>query len=243
MIASVNSSFLRRSGVRNAWANAVSTSRSSCGRANEPVRSDNRGDDAPRVPRARPGRCRRCSPEAQSGGGAAGRLDLLLGRRRRSAWALTCSATDDLAVAEHLDQLALADGTLGDEVLDGDRRHPRGYSSASRSRLTTWYSTRNGFLKPCSFGSRMCSGICPPSKPVGHLVAGLGALGAATGGLALGRPRHDPRGSWRSWHPGPGAGGGPSACVSLMDCQSTSSTVTRCAHGAGPCRGSRGGPP
>ena len=44
----------------------------------------------------------------------------------------------------------------------------------------------NGFLKPFSFGSRMCSGIWPPSKRGRHLVAGLGALGTATGRLALG---------------------------------------------------------
>ena len=57
----------------------------------------------------------------------------------------------------------------------------------------------------------MCSGICPPSKPLRHLVAGLGALGATTGGLALASPHHDRRGSWRSWHPGRDAGGAPSA--------------------------------
>src|SRR5690606_33491363 len=28
-----------------------------------------------------------------------------------------------------------------------------------------WYSVRNGFLKPRSFGRRMCSGIWPPSNP------------------------------------------------------------------------------
>src|SRR4051812_22311627 len=32
------------------------------------------------------------------------------------------------------------------------------------SRLMAWYSTRNGLLKPRSFGTRMCSGIWPPSK-------------------------------------------------------------------------------
>src|SRR5919106_925722 len=41
---------------------------------------------------------------------------------------------------------------------------PFGYSDASLSRLTTWNSTRNGLRKPLSLGSRMCSGICPPSK-------------------------------------------------------------------------------
>src|SRR4029453_12784708 len=36
---------------------------------------------------------------------------------------------------------------------------------ASFSRLTTWYSTRNGFLKPRSFGARMWYGSWPPSNP------------------------------------------------------------------------------
>ena len=41
---------------------------------------------------------------------------------------------------------------------------PAGYSEDRRSRLTTWYSVRNGFLNPRSFGRRMCMGICPPSN-------------------------------------------------------------------------------
>ena len=60
-----------------------------------------------------------------------------------------------------------------------ERRSPR-----CTSRLMPWYSTRNGLLKPFSFGMRMCSGIWPPSKPTGDLAAGLLALGAAAGGLA-----------------------------------------------------------
>src|SRR5262249_53254031 len=35
---------------------------------------------------------------------------------------------------------------------------------SSVERLTTWYSTRNGFVKPLAFGVRRCSGVCPPSK-------------------------------------------------------------------------------
>src|SRR6218665_1310820 len=42
---------------------------------------------------------------------------------------------------------------------------PPGYSSARRARLTTWYSTRNGFLNPRSFGARMWNGSWPPSNP------------------------------------------------------------------------------
>ena len=44
---------------------------------------------------------------------------------------------------------------------------PSGNSSASRATFTTWNSTRKRFLKPLSFGSRMCIGIWPPSKPAG----------------------------------------------------------------------------
>src|SRR5579875_3749658 len=38
-------------------------------------------------------------------------------------------------------------------------------SRSRASRLTTVYSTRNGFLKPPSFGSLWASGSWPPSKP------------------------------------------------------------------------------
>src|SRR5690606_16662650 len=50
---------------------------------------------------------------------------------------------------------------------------PVGYSSASLARFTTWYSTRNGFLNPRSFGVRMCRGICPPSKPTRTVLRAL----------------------------------------------------------------------
>ena len=44
---------------------------------------------------------------------------------------------------------------------------PLGNSSARRPTLMTWYSTRNGFVNPLSFGIRMCIGIWPPSKFAG----------------------------------------------------------------------------
>src|SRR5436309_339207 len=37
-------------------------------------------------------------------------------------------------------------------------------AAANRSRLTTWKTTLFGFLNPDSLGSRMCSGVWPPSK-------------------------------------------------------------------------------
>ena len=71
-----------------------------------------------------------------------------------------------------------------------------------------WYSTRNGLLKPLSFGMRMCSGIWPPSNPAGTLPRALLALGATAGGLAalaadaatdaLARPV-EPAAGFRSW--------------------------------------------
>src|SRR3954464_8448156 len=41
---------------------------------------------------------------------------------------------------------------------------PPGKSAAIRSRFTTWKTTLLRFLKPDSLGSRMCSGVCPPSN-------------------------------------------------------------------------------
>ena len=61
-----------------------------------------------------------------------------------------------------------------------------------RSRLTTWNSTLNGFLKPLSFGEPHVDRHLAALEGGRHLVAGLGALGAATGGLAL-SPHRDPR--------------------------------------------------
>src|SRR3954471_23695346 len=48
--------------------------------------------------------------------------------------------------------------------LSGLIEPPCGNSAAIRSRLTTWKTTLFGLLNPDSFGSRMCSGVWPPSK-------------------------------------------------------------------------------
>src|SRR5829696_5853853 len=48
--------------------------------------------------------------------------------------------------------------------VSGFTRPPCGNRAAIRSRLTTWKTTLFGLLKPESFGSRMCSGVWPPSK-------------------------------------------------------------------------------
>ena len=73
----------------------------------------------------------------------------------------------EVAVAEHLDRLALADGAGGDELVDADRPALGEQLRRARPTLTTWYSTRKRFLKPLSFGSRMWIGIWPPSNPAG----------------------------------------------------------------------------
>ena len=46
----------------------------------------------------------------------------------------------------------------------GSIEPPCGNSAAIRSRLTTWNTTLFGLLKPVSLGSRMWSGVWPPSK-------------------------------------------------------------------------------
>ena len=77
--------------------------------------------------------------------------------------------------------------------------------------LTTWYSMRPMGLKPRSLGTRTWMGVWPPSNQAGMRGAGAGllALGAAAGGLALaggdaatdadapvGRARRRARRSW-----------------------------------------------
>src|SRR5215218_6918926 len=48
--------------------------------------------------------------------------------------------------------------------VSGSTGPPWGNNAAIRSRLTTWKTTLLLFLKPESFGSRMYSGVCPPSN-------------------------------------------------------------------------------
>src|SRR3954447_26282258 len=48
--------------------------------------------------------------------------------------------------------------------VSGSTGPPCGNRAAIRSRLTTWNTILLLFLKPESLGSRMCSGVCPPSN-------------------------------------------------------------------------------
>ena len=56
-------------------------------------------------------------------------------------------------------------------------------SATRASRFTGVYSTRNGLVKPFSFGMRCSSGSCPPSKPAGIERRAFWPL-ATAGGLA-----------------------------------------------------------
>ena len=97
---------------------------------------------------------------------APGRGDLLLRRGGERVRASPDTATEISPLPSTFTGCPCAHRALGDQVGDGTSP-PSGNSVASLARLTTWYSTRNGFLKPRSLGSRMCSGICPPSKRSG----------------------------------------------------------------------------
>ena len=79
------------------------------------------------------------------------------------AWARTVSAFGELAPAEDLDQAALGHEAVRAEHAGVDHRCRRRELS-SVSRLTTTYSTRNGFLKPLAFGVRRWIGVWPPSN-------------------------------------------------------------------------------
>ena len=100
-----------------------------------------------------------------------------------TAWACTSTFGVDLTAGEDLDERALANDTsLPTSISSVDRRLVERRRACRR--LTAEYSTRNGLLKPFSFGTRCLSGIWPPSKPRPHGVAGVLSLGATAGGLA-----------------------------------------------------------
>ena len=71
----------------------------------------------------------------------------------------------DVAAGEHLDLRPLRTRPCWQQRgrVDLARRSLRRASPRS----PTAYSTRLGFVKPFSLGTRRCSGICPPSKPSG----------------------------------------------------------------------------
>ena len=83
-------------------------------------------------------RCRRPSTglavtSSQLGGGATGGAIFSLAEPVNLS-TVTWTATSDLAVAENLDELVLANGALGDELVDRDLCRPRGTARRCRRR-------------------------------------------------------------------------------------------------------------
>src|SRR6478609_1040847 len=124
------------------------------------------------------------SDRSDGRGRAAGRLDLLLGR----AGELVDRHVDldvDLAGAEHLDGPAVADRALRHEVVDG---HVAAVGVERREAVEVddlvLDAERVG--EPAQLRQPHVQRHLATLEPLRHLVAGLGALGTATGGLALG---------------------------------------------------------
>ena len=119
--------------------------------------------------------------------------------------AVTCTFTDELAVAENLDQLVLANCTLGDELVHADLaalgEQPRDVADVHDLVLDA-VAVREALELREPHVQRHLATL----EGGGHVLACLGALGTATRGLALASPHRDRRGSCRSSRPVPGAG-------------------------------------
>src|SRR5579884_2667272 len=124
----------------------------------------------------------RLSPRA---GTATRRADLLGRTRGKRVGGKVQLHAGHIPIAKHLDQLALADKAVGRQLLNADRatiwEDPRDVADIHRLVLGTepvaettqlWQPHVNGHLATL--------------EPRGHVLAGLGALCAASGGLALG---------------------------------------------------------
>src|SRR5690606_38188857 len=116
------------------------------------------------------------------GQGPACCLDLLL-RRDRPRVGHDVELDGDLTAAQHLDQLAGAHGALGDEVVD---RHGAtlGEESGQTVQVDDLVLDAEGVLEAAELGQPHVQRHLPTLEAGRHLVAGLGALGAATRGLA-----------------------------------------------------------
>src|SRR6476661_514096 len=211
MMPSVKSSFLRRSGVRNARTKAASTG-SSWGAARVARRHScdpwkvnakaQRPGHRPRCPTSRrtadrrPGRCshERCGgTRAGLGTGrsaregrdrAAGGLDLLLGGGRELV-RLDLDLDGDLARAEHLHREAVADGTLGDEVGDGHLTTLR-EEQLQAIQVDDLVLRAERVLEATQLRKAHVHRHRAALETLRDLVASAGALGTTTGGLALG---------------------------------------------------------
>src|SRR6478609_258922 len=185
IIASVNNSFLRRSGVLNARPKAVSTGSSWRPRKTTWCwQRSIRGTITPRGRESRrPGRCRGVALRSENGGGAAGCLDLVLGRGRELVRGHG-HRDGDLAGAEHLDQLAVTHGTLGHEGLDGDVA-TLGEQRRDAVEVHDLVLGAERVLEAAKLRHPHVHRHLTALKALGHLVTGTRALGATTGGLAL----------------------------------------------------------
>ena len=146
--------------------------------------------------------CRHRSTGSGGGRGAAGSLDLLLGRGGERVRA-HLQRHREVALAEDLDRLALADGALGDQRVDGDLAALGEQLGEAVEVDDLELDLRNGFLKPFSFGSRMWIGIWPPSKSPAP-GSGPWCPWYRDRRSCPWSPHRDPPGSWRSWRREPG---------------------------------------
>src|SRR5689334_21062210 len=122
---------------------------------------------------------------SERGGRAARGLDLLLGGTgERVSGHRHLGA--DLAGAEDLDRVAVADGAPGDQVLDGDVATV-GVERAQAVQVDDLELDLERVLEALELGQPHVERHLPALEARGHLVAGLGALGATAGRLALGR--------------------------------------------------------
>ena len=142
--------------------------------------------------------------------------------------ARTVSALVSSPCAEHLDQ-----ASLGDEAVlpQASRATPRTPASNASSvlRFTTWYSTRNGLVKPFDFGRPAVERGLATLEPGRHGVARALALAAPAGGLAaLAADAATRPGAWRASSRERASGRGASLRSPLHE------------PGAGPGRASRG---
>src|SRR6478735_6661888 len=208
MMPRVKSSFLRRSGVRNARAKAASTG-SSWGAARwrgishairgRVTQRRNAPGSPPRWPTSRrlagraPGALLTrgvwwsLAPDHSAGESrdrAAGGLDLLLGGRRE----LVCLDLDldgDLARTEHLHREAVTDGTLGDEVGDGHLTALR-EEQLQAVQVHDLVLRAERVLESAELREAHVHRHRAALETLRDLVTGLRALGTTTSGLALG---------------------------------------------------------
>src|SRR5689334_11360438 len=187
MIISTNSSFRRRSGVRNALANALSTTSSFLAVRRRGADSREPASQAPEslTGAPRPAGCPCTDPWGSGYGDRTARgLDLLLGGGRERVGG-DVDLDGDVALAEHLDRLALADRALGHELVDGDLATV-GEERVDLVEVDDLELHAEGVLEALQLGQAHVQRELATLEGGRHLVARLCALGSTAGGLALG---------------------------------------------------------